>query len=472
MAPMKPASSLEQTGDGGPLRRRVLRGAAGTFLLNVASSGLNLLIAILLAHALELSDYGIVVFVIATLTLLTIPGVFGLDRLLIREVAVDHLRNSLGRARSLVSGARRIVLGASLIIGAVTAAVTWLVSGGSASATATSMWIGLLALPFATWNRVQQGATLGLSRIVAAQIPEMLVRPLVFIGLVAILLLVLSSQLPPQVVIVMHVVSYAAAVAAGAVYLGRTMPRDHGMTDASAASMPSLRQAASFAALGGASVINNQAGIVLLGLMATTEQAGLYGAAARLALLVPFPLTAINAVLSPTAARLWHAGRIDELQRVVTLSARLTLLLSLPAAIAFIAFGAWFLDAAFPPAFVVAAPALAVLSLGQLVNASMGSVGVLLQMTGHERTAAGAVAAGAGITLVLSVALIPIAGIVGAALAAAASLTAWNVWLAIETRRRLGIDSTALGLHPRRPGNPEEPRPPVLTEPPAAPPDD
>ncbi len=132
----------------------------------------------------------------------------------------------------------------------------------------------------------------------------------------------------------------------------------------------------------------------------------------------------------------------------MTLSARVTLLCSLPPALGFIFFGSWFLDLAFPPAFTAAAPALAILSLGQLVNAAMGSAGTLLTMARRERQAAFGVTVGAVVTVVVSAALIPWLGVEGAAWAGALSLTTWNIWLAIVARRELGIDTTALGLHP------------------------
>ena len=443
----------QHTAPGAPLHdagltRRIARGAAGTFALNVAGSALNFVIAIVLTRVLTLSGYGLVVFVMALVMLLAIPGVLGLDRLLTREVAVHDRRGELGAARAVVAGSRLMTLSAAIGIALVASLATIVVARGVASETVVAVWIGLVALPLATWNRVQQGATLGMRRIVAAQAPEMVIRPLAFIILVGLAAAVLGVPLSAPVVLVLFAVSFAAAVGLGAIFLVRAMSAPSALAPRGP-TFPSLRHALPFAILGGAAVINNQAGIVLLGLMATTEQSGLYGAAARLVLLIPFALTAVNAVLSPTAARLWDAGRTQELRRLVTLSARVTLLCSLPPALGFIFFGSWFLDLAFPPPFAAAAPALAILSLGQLVNAAMGSAGTLLTMARRERQAALGVTVGAVVTVVVSAALIPWLGVVGAAWAGALSLTTWNIWLALVARRELGIDTTALGLHPR-----------------------
>lgn len=71
-------------------------------------------------------------------------------------------------------------------------------------------------------------------------------------------------------------------------------------------------------------------------------------------------------------------------------------------------------------------------------------------MTGHQRDAAFGIATGAILNIVLGLVLIPLAGALGAALAAAISIVTWNLLLAVAALRRLGIHSTALGTLPAR----------------------
>jgi O-antigen/teichoic acid export membrane protein len=98
--------------------------------------------------------------------------------------------------------------------------------------------------------------------------------------------------------------------------------------------------------------------------------------------------------------------------------------------------------------FSAADVSLAVVSLGQMANVATGSVGVLLVMTGHQREAALGTAAGAGLNVLLTIALIPPLGALGAAAAAAASNVVSNGLLVIAVRRKLRLDSTAAGLIP------------------------
>ena len=86
---------------------------------------------------------------------------------------------------------------------------------------------------------------------------------------------------------------------------------------------------------------------------------------------------------------------------------------------------------------------LAILCIGQLANAGIGSVAYLLIMTGHGREAATGIGVGAIVELLLSLLLIPRWGASGAAVATAISLITWNVVLAVFLWRRTGISATA-----------------------------
>jgi O-antigen/teichoic acid export membrane protein len=102
------------------------------------------------------------------------------------------------------------------------------------------------------------------------------------------------------------------------------------------------------------------------------------------------------------------------------------------------------------PEFADAHVALAILCVGQLVNAGCGFTGVILEMTGRELDATIGVATGLFTNIVLNAALIPGFGISGAAVATAAGLLVWNLMLVWAIRRRLGIRVTALAaLVPR-----------------------
>jgi O-antigen/teichoic acid export membrane protein len=136
---------------------------------------------------------------------------------------------------------------------------------------------------------------------------------------------------------------------------------------------------------------------------------------------------------------------MDKLQRMITKSARVILIGSLPIAIVLILFGHWFLLFFFGQDFIQGEKALAILGAGQLINAATGSVGLLLIMTGYERDAAMCVGISAVLNMILNAFLIPKWGLEGAAAATTTTVMFWNILLAILLYKRLGIHSTALG---------------------------
>ncbi len=197
------------------------------------------------------------------------------------------------------------------------------------------------------------------------------------------------------------------------------------------------------------SVATNQADMLILGGMKGAAAAGIYSASIRSAALIGFVLASANLAMAPTFALLHSSGDIVALQRLVTKSARYILLLATPVTVAMI-LGGRLLLAAFGVDFIAGITPLRILSVGQWVNAGMGSVAFLLIMTGHARDVTIGLAAGLALNFALSVLLVPHFGTAGAATAATASVIFWNGVLAWCVHKRLGVDGTAAGIFTKR----------------------
>ena len=154
---------------------------------------------------------------------------------------------------------------------------------------------------------------------------------------------------------------------------------------------------------------------------------------------------AVSVPLAPVLASLHATGEVANLQRVITASTRVVLLAALPFALFLLLYGRWFL-ALFGPEFAGgAAMALTVLSVAELASVTMGSAGLVLMMTGHERDAAVGYVYSVGLNSVLGILLIPKAGVDGAAVAYAISLLACKLSMVLRARQRLGLNATAFG---------------------------
>ena len=178
--------------------------------------------------------------------------------------------------------------------------------------------------------------------------------------------------------------------------------------------------------------------LFLLGIWGTAEEAGIFGAATRVAMLVTFFLTAVNTVIAPKFAELHSKGEIETLGRLARRFALLITLAASPLFLLLIFAGDWVMGM-FGPEFVRGGTALAILAVGQAVNTMTGSVVYLLNMTGHEPDSRNAAILSMLLMVACAVLLIPDHGIIGAAVASALAVVSTNVYASVQVYRRLGV---------------------------------
>lgn len=445
---MPPTDDEPTQGPGSPSTHgtssRLLKAALGSFGLNVFNAAATILTAILLARVMGVAEFGVYALVVATITLLGVPAILGLDRLLTRDIAVHHSVDAHGLARGLLLRSQQLAIGTSVALGTAGAVVVWLGSGGRLSAELLAFWAGFAALPFLALGRVVQAGLMGFHHVILGQAPELFLRPLLFLIMV-VAVLAATNSLDAPLAVSLHALSLLGATLVSIALLRRHVPAAIRRARPVFRTREWTASAVALAFLSGAMIVNSQTGVVLLGSLEGPEASGLYAAAQRGALLIAFPLAAVNSAIAPMAARLWASSDVERLQRLVTLSARGLLLVSFPLAMAFIFFGRPLLGVAFGAEFVAADGALAILALGQVVNAATGSVGTVLVMSGNQRRAAVGITLGAIVNVTLGIVFIPMLGVAGAALAAACGLVVANILLVSIARRTLGIDSTPLG---------------------------
>ena len=99
---------------------------------------------------------------------------------------------------------------------------------------------------------------------------------------------------------------------------------------------------------------------------------------------------------------------------------------------------------AFGAEFRTAVVILVVLSVGEFINVLAGPVGILLQMTGNEKTYRNCTFASAVAQLVLCLVLIPELGALGAAIATASAIVVTNGLSLIFAKRALGFIPSAV----------------------------
>lgn len=182
----------------------------------------------------------------------------------------------------------------------------------------------------------------------------------------------------------------------------------------------------------------SQADKIILGLYLNARVLGIYVLASTLSAFIPIILQSVNQIFAPVIADLHAQGRKDVLQKLFQTLTKWILGLTFPLGCVIIIF-ARPLMRIFGADFEAGWLVLVIGAIGQLVNCGVGSVGYLLLMSGNQRKLVKVQFAMAGVSVLANVALIPILGIVGAALAAASVNVGQNLWNLYEVHKALRI---------------------------------
>jgi len=399
----------------------------------------------LLARMLGADGYGYYAYAIALIQIMTIPTVMGLPQLIIRNMAAYFSLKDFGRMRGLLIRANQFIFGGSILLVGVAAGIALGFSDRLTPIGLQTFLISLLLLPLLGLKNLRMAALRGLRHVVLGLMPEKLLRPLFFILLLAVGLLFLPQRLSPQLAMAFQVLATGFALIAAVFFLARSLPPGAKEKEAAYETRQWLKSALPFMVLGAMQLVNQRTDILMLGIFSSMEEVGIYRTVVQGARLVTFALVAVNMALAPVIAGIYAEKNLERLQRMVTVAARAILIGTIPIALILIFAAHWFLVVFFGPEFGDGANALRILCFGQLVNAGMGSVGIILNMTGHEKYAVAGVAIAALMNIGLNLVLVPLYGLVGAATATAISLSVWNILLAWWVYARVGIHSTALG---------------------------
>lgn len=426
----------------GELGSKLIKGVAGTTGLRLAFAGLGFMTAILLARHLGPSGYGAYSFVMALVGFLTIPSELGIPGLAVREVAVANANKDWAQMRGFIQRAHQGIAILSFALTAAGATALLLFGDHIDPVRRQCMWFGLALVPLISLGALRGAMLRGLRKVVLGQTPELVIRPAALVVLIAAVLAIGTGELSPPTVMLCQIAATSIAFGWGVVIFLRHRPKELVGATPTFRTGDWIRSALPFGLSATLVLVNGRTDVMALGLFREDTEVGIYRVAVQMALPVIFALQAVNAIQAPHIAHMYATGDRKRLQRMVTRSSQAVLAVASCAAFVVIAFGEPLIRLLFGPQFVAAHGPLVILAVGQLVNAGMGSVASLLNMTGHERETTKIIVMAALLNLTLNLVLTPIWGMLGAATATAATLIVWNVVMWRAVRRRTGIHAS------------------------------
>jgi O-antigen/teichoic acid export membrane protein len=418
-------------------------GSSATFASRITGIALGFGGSVLATHFLGPANFGAYAWGFAWATLLQLIAVIGFDQLLVRELPRYTARAEWSLIRGLLT---RAVIGVGCVATAVALlgmVVGWPIMGGE-SRLRIPLVLGLITTPFLSLATVRQAAMQGLGRVTVSRIPDDVIRPTMFIGVIYILHVYLGHRLSGTAALLAQLACAATACAIGAVWLLATLPATVRNSRPTYESRRWVIEALPMWWVGGAGVILAQADLIIVGAIGGTTRAGEYAVATRIAIGVSMIEYAINVAYGPVVTRLQALGRTDQLRTGALKVTCVGFIAAAPVAVAVAGIAPWILGI-FGAGFDSATTALRWLCASYIVSAALGQNGVLLIMTGHAVETARGTTLAVGANVALNFALVPTWGVTGAAVAWFISVTIWNSFLSLRVYQVLGMNITLFG---------------------------
>ena len=430
-------ASIKKLIGGDGHQAEVMRGAATAFVLRGIGAGLAFVLNVAIGRLLGAEGAGLYFLALSIVTIVTVLTRFGMDNSLLRFIASSVALDQWTRARGVYRlGMRTVALasaaaGVLIVLAGPLIARLWM-DKPDLGDVLQIMGLGTLGLAV-----MMAGAEClkGLKRIAPAVAVSSIIFPLVALALIW----PLTERFGPAGAAGAYAAGVSIAALAGWLWWRY-------FTAAHADQEPEFVWAElwdSCRPLWLMSIITKAimpwSPLLILGFFAASDDVGVYGAATRIAMLVTFLLISVNTVISPKFAELHAKGDIAALARLARRFALLITLVTSPLFLLLIVAGETVMTL-FGPEFARGGAALAILAMGQAVNALTGSAGALLMMTGHERDIRNASIWAGLLAVTLSLVLIPLYGLIGAAISTAVSIAAMNLISIAMIKKRLGIN--------------------------------
>ena len=425
-------------GEGDSYVARVARGAGISTVGQGIGRLAGYLIQVAIARLFGPAQFGFYVLGLTAVNGANILSQFGMDNGVVRYVAHYAAGGDTSRVRGTIvqavwiTFALSLILSAGMFLGAGFVAEWWY--GKPFMETIYRAFA--LSLPFFTLMSMLLWATQGFQTVTYAAYTQQIIRPLANLALL-ILFYFVGAQ------IVGAIAAYTVSMVLGSLvalyYLRRLFPplldRE---TPATFETRALFNVSVPMSVTTITQYVNSWAAVWVLGAFAAAGPVGIFTAALRTAALSSLVRFAFGGIFSPIISNFYSRGEMDELGRLYKDVARWVFTGGL-AAFALISVLADDILLVFGPQFTTGLSSLVIVAAAQLYSSSVGPTPRMLAMTNNQNLVMAATAASALAAVGASYALIPLYGVLGAALATAAAIFVETTGTLLAVWYRLGF---------------------------------
>lgn len=416
-----------------PTKQRALT----ALLIRVIGAALAYLMQILLAQWMGLQEYG--VFVGVWIWLLVLGGVapLGLNISAIGWLSRYHDSKDLEHWRGLLLTSVAVTLGTGVIMALFGWSVLYLTPNLIRDPYLIPVWLCLFCVPLLALSEINEGIARAHGWMNTALMPTYLVRPVLLIGGVfaamklgyamdAALVMAMAIFASVLTVLVQGCVLIIRLRGIGGRGPVRATPRGWVI-----ASLP-IVVAQTF------ELVTQNFDMIAVSYFLGPESTGIYFAALKTIALLAFVNFAVGAATANRIASLHANGEQHDLKNALDGAVNLAFWPTLAGAIVLVMI-APFLLSFFGRDFAAHANLATILAIGFVAKSVVGPAELYLNVLGHQKICALTLMMAATVNMVLNIILIPIFGLMGAAIATSVSLTVLAVALFFIMRGRIGV---------------------------------
>lgn len=416
-----------------PTKRRALT----ALVIRIIGAAVAYVMQILLAQWMGLAEYG--VFVGVWVWLLVLGGVapLGLNISAIGLLSTYHAADDLDHWRGLLATSIAATLGAGLVVAGLGWTVIYLTPELISQQYLMPVWLCLFCVPLLAMSEMNEGISRAHGWMNTALAPTYLLRPVLLIG-GAFIALQAGATLDARLAMSMAIMACLVTVfVQGAILITRL--RQIGGTGRIAAT-PKTWLFASLPIVVAQTfeLITQNFDMIAVSYILGPEATGVYFAALKTIALLAFVNFAIGAATANRIASLHAAGERGELKNVLDGSINLAFWPTLFGALVIVLLAPLLLSL-FGKDFAAHAYLTAVLAIGFVAKSFVGPAELYLNVLGQQKICALALLAAAALNMALNIILIPIVGLLGAAIATTVALVVLSVSLNVIAKHRIGV---------------------------------
>lgn len=421
-------------------KKDIKSASAGSVIIKFGSAFFAFLNAVLLARYMSVADLGYYVLVFTTMTILSVPATMGLPTLLTRYVSKYEVSGDRASIKGLLIKSNRFVLFSTLAIYALAFITYFFWWKKYEPAMVETILYGFLLLPVLGFSALRASALRGLKLVILAELPDTLLRNLWFTILI-VGAIVLKFELTPKFAIIFQVIAAGFSFLLGFVFLNNKLLKKLKTITPVFHSKEWTKQTIPFSINSGIQIVRSKLLSYILVIFGSLEAVAIFDVATRGANLVAFTLNALNSAISPFVSSAYEEGNMARLQTIVKKTGRLIFLFSLPVALIFIFGGKTLVSLVFGGEYVASYIPLVILCLGQLMSSMVGSVGLLLSMTGNQKVFSKSNLQMLVLHVIGSIPMVIYFDVIGAAIIFSALLILQNLLLLLYVRKNLKINT-------------------------------